>query len=123
MAGNDGTKNRHRQPSGTWIKKHKRLAIYELDGMKCLICDCDLSDVNEEERTLDHVEPKASHDLPKPNDAANLLTACRECNCARQHRSLEEFVGVAKATKLRKHARERASKVREVARQIRANRG
>lgn len=120
MSGNDGKKNRYRQPLGTWIRKHKRLAIYELDGYTCQLCGKDLRncDVSGDEITLEHLVPKSAKKLMKPNVPENLVTACRGCNCAKGAQKLETFVGMMKAEKIVAHAVARASRVKEVSKQI-----
>lgn len=67
-----------------WIKPAKRLAIYERDQFRCVYCGssgCEL--------TLDHVR---SVECGGSNDQANLVTACKSCNSAKQDKTVKAFV-------------------------------
>lgn len=68
------------QPTGTWIRPVKRLAIYLRDGFTCLRCWRDLHGAAPAEVTLDHFRPRSRGG---GNDATNLYTCCRSCNSAR----------------------------------------
>ena len=78
------------QPTGQWIRPEKRLAIYLRDRMTCVYCLRDLHDADPRDITLDHVVCRADGGS---NDAANLVTACRTCNCSRQDKPLAVFAG------------------------------
>jgi 5-methylcytosine-specific restriction endonuclease McrA len=69
------------QPTGTWIRPRKRLAIYLRDRFTCGYCGADLAGRRPADVTLDHLLPRCAGGT---NDAANLTTACRPCNSARQ---------------------------------------
>ena len=78
------------QPTGQWIRPEKRLAIYLRDRMTCVYCLRDLHDADPRDITLDHVVCRADGGS---NDATNLVTACRTCNCSRQDKPLAVFAG------------------------------
>ena len=78
------------QPTGQWIRPEKRLAIYLRDRMTCVYCLQDLHDADPRDITLDHVVCRADGGS---NDATNLVTACRTCNCSRQDKPLAVFAG------------------------------
>ena len=78
------------QPTGQWIRPEKRLAIYLRDRMTCVYCLQDLHDADPRDITLDHVVCRADGGS---NDATNLVTACRACNCSRQDKPLAVFAG------------------------------
>jgi 5-methylcytosine-specific restriction endonuclease McrA len=65
-----------------WIRKAKRLRIYERDGHLCLYCGAT------DHLSLDHFQPVARGGT---NHANNLFTACRSCNSARGHRPVKAF--------------------------------
>jgi 5-methylcytosine-specific restriction endonuclease McrA len=71
-----------------WIRSDKRLAIYMRDGAACVYCgrDAAVGAV----LTLDHV---VAHKLGGSNHQTNLVTSCRSCNSAKQHRTMEEWYG------------------------------
>jgi len=69
------------QPTGTWIRSEKRLAIYLRDEFACAYCGRDLHDAAPADITLDHLECRQDGGA---NHETNLVTACRSCNCARK---------------------------------------
>jgi hypothetical protein len=73
------------QPTGTWIRAEKRLAIYMRDGFWCRRCVKDLAAEAPWFITLDHVIPASRGGS---RDATNLYTCCRDCNTSRGARSL-----------------------------------
>lgn len=78
------------QPVGRWIRVEKRLAIYLRDRFTCIYCLKDLHGADPSDVTLDHVVAKSDGGS---NSEANLVTACRACNCARQDKPLARFAG------------------------------
>lgn len=64
-----------------WIRPEKRLAIYIRDGFTCAYCGRDLKGAAPAEVNLDHLLPRVAGG---GNEATNLITACRSCNCSRQ---------------------------------------
>jgi hypothetical protein len=76
------------QPEGCWIRKEKRLAIYLRDEFHCAYCGRALRDEAAENVTLDHLLARSAGGS---NDASNLVTACRSCNCSRQDRPWVDF--------------------------------
>jgi 5-methylcytosine-specific restriction endonuclease McrA len=78
------------QPTGQWIRAEKRLAIYLRDSFRCVYCCRDLHGAAPSDITLDHVKAKADGGS---NEATNLVTACRTCNCSRQDKPLTRFAG------------------------------
>jgi 5-methylcytosine-specific restriction endonuclease McrA len=59
--------SRNKTQGSNWIRRAKRLQIYQRDEHKCQYCGAPGIE-------LDHVRPGQGH------DATNLLTCCRECN-------------------------------------------
>ena len=65
-----------------WIRKSKRLAIYERDGNACLYCGA------EDRLSLDHFKPVQAGGS---NHASNLFTSCLSCNSARGNMPVKTF--------------------------------
>lgn len=76
------------QPTGTWITRERRLAIYLRDRFICVYCGTDLHNARPANVTLDHLLPRCDGGT---NEAGNLVTACRRCNCSRGARLWQEF--------------------------------
>lgn len=76
------------QPLGQWIRKDKRLAIYIRDGFACAYCGRLLKGAAPADITLDHLLARSAGGS---NEAVNLVTACRACNCGRQDRPWVDF--------------------------------
>lgn len=82
-----------------WIRRPKRLAIYERDGWRCQWCDRPVvdgrtlraaKDPTLRLATLDHF---VSRRCGGKNSAANLVTSCAECNEARGETPAMLYVG------------------------------
>jgi 5-methylcytosine-specific restriction endonuclease McrA len=71
-----------------WIRPEKRLAIYIRDGFSCAYCGRDLRNAAPEEVNLDHLLPRSAGG---GNEATNLITACRSCNCSRQDKPWADY--------------------------------
>lgn len=99
-------RSRH-QATGQWIRADKRLAIYLRDRFACIYCLRDLHDADPTDITLDHVRCQADGG---DNSEANLVTACRGCNCARQDKPLARFTGPETRAHIRRN-RDRKSVV------------
>jgi len=76
------------RPHGQWIRSNVRLAIYLRDEFRCVYCGRDLHGAAPAEITLDHVHPWSKGG---ENDASNLITACRSCNCSRGARTVASY--------------------------------
>jgi len=74
------------QPTGCWIRSEKRLAIYLRDEFRCVYCGANMHGAAPADLTLDHVRPKSRGGS---NEASNLVTACKSCNCARQDGAID----------------------------------
>lgn len=83
-----GHQSSRHQPSGQWIRTDKRLALYLRDRFACLYCGVDLTSAAPENVTLDHLVPRSAGGS---NEATNLATACRACNCSRQDRPWVDY--------------------------------
>lgn len=83
------------QPTGTWIRPEKRLAIYLRDQFRCGYCRRNLHRAGPQEITLDHLEPLSNGANHEP---CNLITACKKCNSVRQSKPWKRFA-TAQATK------------------------
>jgi 5-methylcytosine-specific restriction endonuclease McrA len=99
------------QPNGKWITAHKKLAIVMRDHEQCAYCGVDVTTLAAADVTLDHLIPRSilaeinerMPDSPvellgvvtlvssKPNDARNLVVACRPCNSSRGAKTLGDF--------------------------------
>jgi hypothetical protein len=75
-----------------WIRPTTRLAIYLRDGLACVYCGDGVEDGVT--LTLDHVKPHSKGGSRKP---ANLVTACKKCNCSRGVRSVAVFAKMVAA--------------------------
>lgn len=89
----DMSKSGHSSKTGKyngskWIRPEKRLAIHIRDGFQCLYCGRDLKDAEPGEMHLDHLLPRSAGGK---NGEANLITACRACNCSRQDKPWIDF--------------------------------
>lgn len=82
-----GSRNTYK---GVCLRKDLRLAIYLRDSFRCVYCCCDLHGAHPTDITLDHVRAQADGGS---NEPANLVTACRACNCSRQDKPLAKFAG------------------------------
>lgn len=82
-----GSRNQYK---GVCLRKDLRLAIYLRDSFRCVYCCEDLHGVHSMDITLDHVRAQADGGS---NEPANLVTACRTCNCSRQDKPLAKFAG------------------------------
>ena len=76
------------QPTGCWIRREKRLAIYLRDKFHCVYCDADLHAAKPMDVTLGHLVPLSSGGA---NESSNLVTSCRSCNSSRQNQSWQAF--------------------------------
>jgi 5-methylcytosine-specific restriction endonuclease McrA len=90
------------QPTGRWIRNEKRLAINLRDRFTCVYCLRDLHGAAASDVTLDHVKAKADGGS---NDASNLVTACRACNCARQDKPVSRFASPEAIAHIRRNTR------------------
>jgi 5-methylcytosine-specific restriction endonuclease McrA len=77
------------QPTGTWIRPESRQAIYKRDNFKCQVCGEDLSEADPENITLDHIVQRKDGG---GNDASNLRTCCRPCNCGKRGQVVKSAV-------------------------------
>ena len=82
------------QPTGTWIRRERRLAIYLRDRLRCVYCAADLHGASPADLTLDHLDCRQDGGA---NHETNLVTACRSCNSRRADRPWAEFAD-ARAT-------------------------
>jgi 5-methylcytosine-specific restriction endonuclease McrA len=100
---------------GVCIRKDLRLAIYLRDRFTCLYCCEDLHGAHPTDITLDHLVCDSDGGS---NDASNLVTACRSCNCARQDKSLAKFTGPETRKDIRRNAKRSIRKYRTLAKAI-----
>ena len=93
---------------GAIVRPDLRLAIYLRDRFQCQYCGRDLHGAKAWDLTLDHlVCQRGLRSGNGLNDPANLVTACRACNCSRQDRKWTAFATGG--------AKERIQKVRRLA--------
>ena len=107
-------RNSH-QPTGQWIRRDKRLAIYLRDHFSCLYCLADLTDADPSGITLDHLIPVSDGGT---NESKNLVTACRHCNCSRQDAPVGRFAGRAARAHISRNVRRSLRKYLALARDI-----
>jgi 5-methylcytosine-specific restriction endonuclease McrA len=103
------------QPTGCWIRPEKRLAIYLRDGFRCLYCLADLHGADPADITLDHLVCQADGGS---NDEANLVCACRHCNCSRGDQPLGRFAGRETRAHIRRNTRRNLKDYRRLAKAI-----
>lgn len=79
--------------SANWIRRNKRIRIYERDGWKCIWCTCQV--VTKHKRanffrgaTLDHFLPRC---MGGGNEPTNLVTSCKRCNDRRGATEVERW--------------------------------
>lgn len=88
MAGRRGALAGNREQGSNWIRRAKRLRIYQRDGWRCVWCRAKVAAGTDPDRvrlhralaTLDHMLPR---NRGGNNAASNLLTCCAACNAAR----------------------------------------
>ena len=100
---------------GVCIRKDLRLAIYLRDSFTCVYCLADLHGAHPTDITLDHVRCDSDGGS---NDASNLVTACRQCNCSRQDNPLSRFAGPETRKHIRRNTRRSIKKYRVMAKAI-----
>ena len=100
---------------GVCIRADLRLAIYLRDGFCCIYCCRDLHGAHPTDITLDHLRPDSKGGS---NDPANLITACRSCNCSRKDMPLSRFAGPECRAHIRRNTRRSIKKYRRLAKAI-----
>jgi len=107
-----GSRNAYK---GVCLRKDLRLAIYLRDSFRCVYCCCDLHGAHPMDITLDHVRANADGG---DNSPANLVTACRACNCSRQDKPLARFAGVETRKDIRRLTARSITRYRRLAKAI-----
>ena len=107
-----GSRNEYK---GVCIRKDLRLAIYLRDRFSCLYCMRDLSDAEPFDITLDHINTNSRGGT---NDAGNLATSCRSCNCARGDKPLARFAGPETRAHIRRNLRRSIRAYRKLAKAL-----
>jgi 5-methylcytosine-specific restriction endonuclease McrA len=78
-------------------------------------CGRDLHGADPQDATLDHVHPWS---LGGDNTPANLITACRSCNCSRGARRLASYADAHTRRAVRRQTARQITRYREQARAI-----
>ncbi len=86
----------NKEQGSNWIRRKKRLKIYERDKYQCVWCGCSLrratDDLPEHAEysiaCLDHIVPR---EVGGTNDPSNLVTSCMDCNERRSTKTPLEF--------------------------------
>jgi len=100
---------------GVCVRKDLRLAIYLRDSFRCVYCCGDLHGAEPTDITLDHIK---CHVDGGSNDASNLVTACRSCNCSRQDKPVAKFCGVETRKDIRRLTARKIASYRKLANAI-----
>jgi len=100
---------------GVVCRKDLRLAIYLRDSFRCVYCCRDLHGAHPSDITLDHVRPDSDGGS---NEPANLVTACRSCNCSRQDKPISRFAGPETRADIRRLTRRSIRPYRQLAKAI-----
>ena len=100
---------------GVVIRTDLRLAIYLRDRFTCLYCLRDLHGAAPSDLTLDHLVADSDGGS---NDPANLVTACRHCNCQRQDTPLRRFCGPETRAHVRRNTGRSIARYRRLAKAI-----
>ena len=108
-------KRSQHQATGAWIRTDKRLAIYLRDRFACIYCLRDHHDADPSDITLDHIVCRSDGGS---NTASNLVTACRECNCARGDTPISRFAGPETRKHIRRNTRRSLRRYRRLAKAI-----
>lgn len=90
------------RPTGQWIRKEKRLAIYLRDRFMCLYCTKDLHDADPRDISLEHLEALIDGGS---NHERNLITACVPCNCSRRDLPWLQFASPEARVRIRRNRR------------------
>ena len=98
-----------------WIRPEKRLAIYLRDEFRCVYCGRDLHRVDPQEINLDHIKCR-SHG--GQNDASNLVTSCKSCNCSRGNKKINEWADDATRRAIRRQTKRSLKKPLALAKSI-----
>lgn len=101
--------------AGVCVRKDLRLAVYLRDSFRCVYCCADLHGAHPSDITLDHVVAASDGGS---NEPANLVTACRHCNCARQDKPLARFAGPETRADIRRLTRRSITRYRRLAKAI-----
>jgi len=104
---------------GVAIRKDLRLAIYLRDDFRCLYCLTDLRDAAPSDISLDHLTCQSDGGS---NEPANLVTACRHCNCSRGDKPLARFAGKETRAHIRRNTARKIGKYRTMAKALIAGR-
>jgi hypothetical protein len=107
-----GSRNEYK---GVVCRKDLRLAIYLRDSFRCVYCCRDLHGAHPSDITLDHVVANADGG---GNEPANLITACRHCNCSRQDTPISRFCGPETRSDIRRLTSRSIARYRRLAKAI-----
>jgi 5-methylcytosine-specific restriction endonuclease McrA len=76
-----------------WIRLSTRLAIYHRDGFACVYCGAAGEELGTG-LTLDHLVAQEIGGSSRPD---NLVTACHQCNSAKQHLTIRGWLARLRA--------------------------
>ena len=111
--------SRNQTNRGAQVRKDLRLAIYLRDDFRCLYCLTDLRDAAPSDISLDHLVCQSDGGS---NEPANLVTACRHCNCSRGDKPVARFASPEAVKHIRRNTRRVIRKYREMAKALIAGR-
>jgi 5-methylcytosine-specific restriction endonuclease McrA len=100
---------------GVCVRSDLRLAVYLRDRFSCIYCLRDLHGAHPADITLDHVICESDGGS---NEPANLVTACRHCNCSRGDTPLARFAGPETRAHIRRNTHRSIGQYRRLARAI-----
>lgn len=108
-------KTSRRNNKGACVRPDLRLAIYLRDSFTCLYCLRDLHGAEPFDITLDHLVCQVDGGSNAP---ANMVTACRACNCRRQDKTLMRFCGRETRAHIRRNTRRNIARYRKLAKAL-----
>ena len=81
------------------LSKKIKIAVFKRDGLICSYCEQEFED--REKLTIDHILPKK---FGVTNSIHNLTACCKNCNDAKGHLLLTQFIKAYELTVTRKMA-------------------
>lgn len=109
------TTDTKRTQKGCLVRSDLRLALYLRDRFACAYCGRDLHGAAPDQITLDHIRPASQGG---DNDPANVVTACRSCNCGRQDKPWRSYATQGAVERIQRLRRRSITRYRTLARHL-----